>query len=217
MKPKTWKYKFPSLGHVRDVEGSLWDVRDIRTTKHGFDLLFGSPVIDGVSHISGLPQLIATQELVEFWEANRTNVPGPRYDLPAGRTTLKRARQRLGFHFPDDLSDFWQERLNDLGTLSVAEFAVRHGLQKEMVFAARHKLLGRRARLLGWWQKPRHLKVLQSEISLKQMSKKLKISTSHAKRLRDRVRQQASLKKPATGEILDHPLVESWAVPEARG
>ena len=30
-----------------DVEGSLWDVRLIRDTKHGFDLLFGSPARPG--------------------------------------------------------------------------------------------------------------------------------------------------------------------------
>lgn len=48
------------LGQVRDVEGSLWDVRQIRDTKHGFDLLFGSPEPRLGSYKGGLPRLIAT-------------------------------------------------------------------------------------------------------------------------------------------------------------
>ena len=31
------KRKATILGQVRDVEGGLWDVRDLRDTKYGFD------------------------------------------------------------------------------------------------------------------------------------------------------------------------------------
>jgi hypothetical protein len=37
------RLKYPVIGQARDVLGRLWHVRDSRTTKHGFDLLFGSP------------------------------------------------------------------------------------------------------------------------------------------------------------------------------
>ncbi|MGD0499726.1 MAG: hypothetical protein ABSC23_14960 [Bryobacteraceae bacterium] len=88
------------IGHVRDVEGGLWDVRQIRDTKHGFDLLFGSPVPRLGSYRGGLPRLIATRPLIDFGDANRTKHDGVLYDLPAGRSTLKRVRHRLGFHRP---------------------------------------------------------------------------------------------------------------------
>src|SRR5437868_5316687 len=86
------RHKYPVVGHVHDVDGALWGVRDVRGTKHGFDLLYGSPVSRFGSYVSGLPRLIATQPLWDFWDANRTKRDGAIYDLPAGRTTLKRVR-----------------------------------------------------------------------------------------------------------------------------
>ena len=105
------------LGQVRDINGSLWDVRQIRDAKYGFDLLFGSPDSHMGNRRSGSKNLIATQALVDFWEANRINYGRVRFDLPAGRTTLKRLRRRLGFNYFEDLSDFWQERIEDLKAL----------------------------------------------------------------------------------------------------
>lgn len=137
------------LGQVRDVEGGQWDVRQIRDTKHGFDLLFGSPDDHG-SYRGGLPRLIATQSLVDFWEANRTKRDGMIFDLPAGRTTLKRVRKRLGFNCLDDVTEFWMERIEDLGSLKPREFAVRHSVNAVVACDRRFQLLGRRARQLGW-------------------------------------------------------------------
>jgi hypothetical protein len=140
------KRKAAILGQVRDVEGGLWDVREIRDTKHGFDLLFGSPEPRLGSYRGGLPRLIATQPLIDFWEANRTKRDGVKFDLPAGRTTLKRVRRRLGFHYLDDFSEFWNERIEDLEALSAREFAIRHKVDIHVVFETRRKLLGNRAR-----------------------------------------------------------------------
>ena len=75
------------LGQVVDVEGSLCDLRQIRDTRHGFDLLFGSPTRPGV-YRDGLPRLIATRALADFWEAHQTK-QRVLFDLPAGRATLK--------------------------------------------------------------------------------------------------------------------------------
>jgi EamA-like transporter family len=115
------KRKATILGQVRDVEDGLWDVRDLRDTKYGFDLLFGSPVHRLGSYRGGLPRLIATRSLKDFWEVNRTKRDGVIFDLPAGRTTLKRVRRRLGFHSLRDLSKFWKKRIEDLETLSAME------------------------------------------------------------------------------------------------
>ncbi len=187
----TRRWKYPVVGQVRDVDGILWDVRDVRTTKHGFDLLFGSPAEHHGTGF-GLPRLIATQPLYDYWDANRTNHRGVILDLPAGRTTMKRVRRRLGFNYFDDLSDFWRERIEDLQQLSPREFAARHNVNVDVVVETRMKLLGRRARLLGWWRKPEIVQILQSNISLKEVSKKLDISTSQAHRLRRQARQEYS-------------------------
>jgi hypothetical protein len=182
------KRKTTILGRVRDVEGGRWDVREIRDTKYGFDLLFGSPEHRLGSYGRGLPRLIATRALRDFWDANRLSRDGVIFDLPAGRTTLKRVRRRLGFHYYDDLAEFWQERIEDLEALSAREFAVRHNVDAGVVFETRTKLLGRRARQVGWWRKPRPLKILRSNIPLREMGEKLSISISQAKRLRDQAR-----------------------------
>jgi hypothetical protein len=44
-----------------------------------------------------------------FWKANTVL-----FDLPAGRTTLKRVWRRLGFRYLDDLSEFWKSCIEDL-------------------------------------------------------------------------------------------------------
>lgn len=182
------KMKYPILGQVRDVEDAVWDVRDIRTTKHGFDLLFGSPVSMPV-HRWGPPRLIATRSLYDFWDANRTKRDGAIYDLPAGRTTIKRIRRRLGFHSLKDLSKFWHARIEDLQKLSARDFASKHDVNIRVVFETRYKLLGKQARDLNGWHDPATLEVLRSNLTLREMGEKLGISISHAKRLRDRARQ----------------------------
>lgn len=178
------------LSHVYDAEGILWGVKDVRTTKYGFNLLFGSPVARPGVYERGNPRLIATQELVDFWEANRLKYGSVLFDLPAGRTTLKRLRSRLGFNYNNDRAAFWRERLEDLKTLSMSGFAKRHNVDPNVASDVRFKLLGRRARQLGWWRKPRFLKILRSGITLREMGEKLGISISHAKRIRDQALQE---------------------------
>jgi hypothetical protein len=177
------------LGQVVDVEGYVWDVRQIRDTKHGFELLFGSPARPGI-YRGGLPRLIATRPLADFWEANQTKHSGVLFDLPAGRTTLKRVRHRLGFNYHQDRADFWQERIQDLASLKSREFARRHSVPVYTVVDIRRKLLGNSTRPAGWWRKPEFLEILRSNVSLRVMGEKLGISTSQAHRLKRRARFQ---------------------------
>ncbi len=180
--------KYPACGQVRDVDGRLWDVRDVRNTKHGFDLLFGSLASRLGRWGCGLPALIATQPLVDFWETNRTKHNGMINDLPAGRTTLKRVRSRLGFHYFEDTSEFFLERIEDLMTLSTRAFTIRHKADALLVRETRLKLLGRRAREVGWWREAGPLEILRSNIPLREMGEKLDISISQAHRLKYRAR-----------------------------
>lgn len=205
------KQRFPILGQVRDVEHTLWDVRQIRDTKHGFDLLFGTPEL--ARYRGGHPSLIATQPLIDFWDANRTMHDGVLYDLPAGRSTLKRLRHRFGFHYLDDLSAFWKERLEDLEALTVRQFAMRHNVDVGVVFETRNRLLGRRARELDWWREPRPLAILRSNISLRELGEKLSISITHAKRLRDKARAPVPSAQPPSRTFDPGSRVDQSACP----
>lgn len=186
-------YRNPKiLFYVTDVEGSLWGVRQIRETKHGFDLLFGSPESHLGAYRGGLPRLIATQELRDFWEANSTKHDGIMYDLPAGRSTLKRVRRRLGRNYLKDRDRFWSDHLEELRTLTPRQFAARYGIDPSMASDARLRWVGRTARPLGWWQNQEPLQVLQSKLTLREMGEKLSISTSQAHRLRRRAQLPAA-------------------------
>jgi hypothetical protein len=182
------KCKYPVLGQVRDVENDIWDVRDIRATKHGFDLLYGSPVYRLANDSCGLPRLIVTRELAAYWEINRTKHDGVLFDLPAGRTTLKRARNRQGFHYHRDTKNYWNEHIRDLEALPAREVAARHNVDLKVAFERRRQFVGKVARPLDWWRTPHTLDVLRSDITLREIGEKLGIGTSHASRLRDRAR-----------------------------
>lgn len=182
--------KYPVIGEVRDLDGHWWDVREIRDTRHGFDLYFGTPANNHGAYRGGLPRLIATKALQDFWHANRTTGRGFLFDLPAGRTTLKRARKRLGFNYLDDLTEFWTDRIEELGSLPVHEFAARHGVDRSVAFERRRRMLGKRARAIGWWRKPEIRAILLSCLTLSQVGRRLDISISQAKRLRDKAKQE---------------------------
>jgi hypothetical protein len=149
-------------------------------------LLFGAKLPIPGSFQGGRGHLIATQPLVDFREANRRNHDGVITDLPSGRTILKRMRRRLGFNCFEEIPELWQGRIEDLDTLSAREFALRHNVDVQVVFDTRRKLLGTVTRDPDWWRKARPLKVLRSNIQLREVGRKLGISISHAERLRDR-------------------------------
>ncbi|MGA7409427.1 MAG: hypothetical protein WBW33_03015 [Bryobacteraceae bacterium] len=183
--------RYPICGQVRDVDGALWNVRDVRTTKHGLDLYYGSPDKAHDTHRGGPLRLIVTKDLRDFWWDNRLESHGLLFDLPAGRTTLKRARNRLQFNQRDAVRDFWTERLDDLATLPTCEFAAKYGVDKTRAFDWRFRLVGQRARPLGWWRTPETFKILLSDMKLREVGEELGIGTSHAMRLRRRAKQES--------------------------
>jgi hypothetical protein len=186
-------HKYPVCGQVRDVDGALWDVRDVRSTKHGFDLYLGS--LDGArgrGAVGGLPHLIVTKELRDYWRDNREKSHGVLYDLPAGRSTLRRARTRLRFNQREARREFWMDRVEDLATMPIREFAAKHDVSPDVAFDWRFRLVGYRARPLGWWRTPETIKILLSDMTLSQVGRELGIGTSHAMRLRRRAKQESS-------------------------
>ena len=191
--PKAWvsqaqdKRERATICQIRDVHGVNWDVRQIRPTKHGFHLFFGSPA---GSPWSSNPCIIATKELRNFWDSNRTRHDGFIYDLPVGRSTVKRLRRRLQFNFREDWCKFWQDRIEDLKNISARDFAAKHNLDQLVVFDMRNKLLGRRARQIGWWREPRVVDILLAKGTLRAAAEKLCIGTSQVFRLREKARKE---------------------------
>jgi hypothetical protein len=178
--------KFPILGQIADVDGTVWDIRDTRATKHGFDLMFGSAANDHGAYNGGPPRLICTKELHDFWDHNRLKGNGFLFNLPAGRTTLKRLRRRFRFNFDRDTEKFWTDHKEDLKSLKPREFARKYNLNIEVVFDRRQKHVGRSAREIGWWRTPETIALLGSPLTLREIGLRLNISTSQVHRLRRR-------------------------------
>ncbi len=174
---------------IFDTDGTLWDVKEARATKYGFDLLFGLPANTGLGRFIGPKRLIATPALVGFWETHRTD-EGYVYDLPAGRSTLKRVRSRLRLNYVNDRRELWKKRKDDLQRLPTLEFAERYNVTKERTNDWRFLLVGRATRPVNWWQHPAALAVLRKPgAKLREIAKALNIGTSHANRLRLRALQ----------------------------
>jgi len=170
-------------GRVKDFNKVLWNVREVRPTKHGFDLYFGTPHETYYVPYHGSTQLIVTKALRDFWHANRTKRLRFFLDLPAAANSLKRAVRRLRFNHRDEVRAFWTERAEDLASLPTREFAAKHGVDPGLAFEWRFKLV-RRGRPAGWWRTPEILKVLLSGVSLGEAGRELGIGISEVHRLR---------------------------------
>jgi hypothetical protein len=185
---RNYRDKIPVLFQTSDYQEALWEVTKVRPTKHGFDLLLGYRI--GTFFGLGPSRVIVTRELKDFWETNKVNA-GFAYTLPAGRTTLKRIRKRLGYNFRKAMSKYWMDRLGDLGTMRPRDFAVKHGIAREVAFDTRRRLLGKVAREKGWWNQPAILEFLRSDVKVREISEKLGVSLTQACRLRMRAQQKS--------------------------
>lgn len=199
------KRELPVLFTVNDYKGTLCFITQTRPTNHGFDVLYGYPENKIFGY--GPQRLISTRELVDFWEKYRTSTEFLTYDLPVGRTTIKRARKRLGFNFRVDTSKFWMDRLEELKTLPVRDFAAKHGVSPGIVFDTRRKLLGKVSRDSFWWNKPAILAYLRSGASLDQIAAKLGVKHTQACRLRTIAQQKGKVKIEANTPITQ---AEGW-------
>ena len=174
--------KYPISGEIQDVERRWWWIRDVRETKHGFDLLCGSLVIRSL-HPVGYPGVIPTQPLIDFWEANKRKRDCTVYDLPAHRTTLMYVRRRYGFDVHRATDVFFRERMDDLRTLTPSQFAAKHKVGAHIVYSMRKRYLGRTSREAHWWREPRILNILLSRLTFREKAKKLGICQTHARRM----------------------------------
>ena len=184
----------PNTVTIKDALGLEWDILEARETKYGFDIYYGRRHNAVGLECGGPLRLIYSQELKSFWEKNSIRMDGTLFDLPAGRTTLKRARTALGFHWDRDSERFWRKRKKDMQELKPREFEQKHKeyhITRHRMSFWRRRMLGPKGRRpIGWWKDPEILRILLSGKSLNQMRAILpeKISTTHAKRLRTRAK-----------------------------
>ncbi len=197
---------FPKLGEITDIENTLWDVREIRPTKHGFDMHYGTRTSRASN--AGKPRLIATIDLMEFWSANGTRRDGLLFDLPARRSSLASMRTRIGFNIHDDADAFWEDRLADLASLSSQEFAIRHGVTPCSAASRRYRIFGSTLRPRGWWRKRKVVTLLLSSQSLRKVGAKLGISSCHAFHLRARARQEYGT-NPVNAKLISFPVAQT--------
>jgi hypothetical protein len=198
--------KFPKLGEIIDIENTLWDVREIRPTKHGFDMHYGTRA--SRAYNGRIPRLIATIDLMEFWSANGTRHDGFLFDLPASHHSLTSMRARLGFNFFEATAAFWEDRIADLASLSSQEFATRHGVTPCSAASRRYRIFGTTLRPRGWWRKRNVLTLLLSSQTLRKVGAKLSISSCHAFHLRARARQEYGINAVNT-KLISFPVAQT--------
>ena len=95
------------IGHAQDYKGNSYDVREIRPTPHGFDVLLGWP--DSLQRGQGGsgPKVILTTALADFLVA--TKLAPAEWVLPIGGTTIKRLRRELALNWYRDKGQWWLE------------------------------------------------------------------------------------------------------------
>jgi hypothetical protein len=197
---------FRDLVTIKDALGTEWQIHEARSTKYGFDVFYGRKKNPGPYDVGGPCRLIYTNELKAFWEKYSLRYDGRIFDLPSGRTTLKRARQALGFNWLEDSKRFWRKHKSDLINLRPREFEEKYKEKyKEQEITGqrmsdwRFRLCGGKARPLGWWKDPEVLKLLLSGRTLNAVGAELGISTSQVARLRRRAKRAFEIR---SGELI---------------
>jgi hypothetical protein len=167
---------------VKDVFGRWFKVSEIRTTRHSFDVYLGR-----------------AEDRVKRWGIGRTGVilakPLARYltrlrmrpwdiDLPISTCTLNKLRKRLGFHIRRDIRHWWEDRREQLATLSRVEFAALHGRHRTTVGYHGKHLIGPRIKPRFWWKAPDVQALLLSGRQDAEIATALSIAPSSVRRLR---------------------------------
>lgn len=101
-------------GRVNDFNKAPWNVCELRPTKHGFDLYFGTRRDTYRAPYSSPSTLMVRRALRDFRHANRAK--GLRFflDLPVSSSALELALRRLRLNHREDVKAFWNERVQDL-------------------------------------------------------------------------------------------------------
>jgi hypothetical protein len=177
------------IGKAKDAWGDMWDVRESRPTAHGFDILIGWP--EGLRGKGfGGPRAIATPQLLAYMELHSLDRDGSIYDLPVGRTTVRRLRRLMGMNYYEASYDWWIERMPDLALMDGVEFARLHGVHGAAVSIWRKELLGeKRLRDPFWWKEDPAKSLLLSGYPSAYIADRLEIAASTVRVLRRKLKE----------------------------
>ena len=109
------------IGTTLDVHGNPWDVREYRSTVHGFQIAIGWPQGEFRGRGGRGVAVIPTQALMEYLSATRLRDVA----VPIGLTAVKRLRAGAGIRW--DWDSWWSARADDLRTMTLQQFCARHG------------------------------------------------------------------------------------------
>lgn len=109
------------IGQVIDVHGIEWDVRERRSTPHGWYVYIGWPKGEQRGRGGRGVATIPTQCLMEYIGNTRLKD----IDLPIGSQAIKRLRSEHGITW--DWDAWWQYRADDLKSMTLESFCQRHG------------------------------------------------------------------------------------------
>lgn len=109
------------IGEATDYAGQQWVVRERRPTGHGWDILVGWPEDAERGRGGRGVAVIITAELAQYLTVTR------RRDmvLPIGATAISRMRREIGVSWSWD--DWWEQRRDDLLSMTLEVFCLRHG------------------------------------------------------------------------------------------
>ncbi len=185
------KKAYPPYLQIRDIDDLLWNIRETRPTRHGFDLFFGYParvLLRKQRGPVGKFRLIVTRELVSYWEAHYSDEAAI-YDIPASRKIINRMSRRVCFNIElEHRRSIRRRRTIPPEPPSVCEFARLYNVSLEDAEEWRLFLLEPTPRPHQWWRDPAPVAVLLSTASLAETAATLGISSTYASRLRNRVR-----------------------------
>lgn len=112
------------IGNATDHAGLVWDVRERRPSKHGFDVLIGWPQGEPRGQGGRGVAVILSAELARYLVETRQRD----IDLPIGLTAAKRLRRELRITWSWDA--WWAARADDLRTLTLEAFCNLHGCSR---------------------------------------------------------------------------------------
>jgi len=176
--PRAQRYR------VKDVFGHWCEVSEIRTTGHQFDVYLGWIAGRNKGRAGGRSEVILTRPLAKY--LTRLRMRPWNIDFPIAPCTVNNLRKRMGYHIRRDIRNWWEERREDLSTLSRVQFAKTHKRTKGAVSYQGKTLVGRRIKPRYWWKAPEVRALILSDKPDVEIAAALGIARSSVRRLRMR-------------------------------
>lgn len=176
------------IGQIKDIDNVTYDIREKRPTTHGWDLCLGWPTgIQRGKGGGGGPRVILTTDLVEYLKMEKSSTK--RIDLPIGKTSIARLRRLLGMNWQSDRAQWWEDRVDDLASLTLTQFSKRHQVSTGATCTARQSIFGSTQRPEGWWLEYEILTLLAGDSPRIHIADQLDVSLGSVGRLRHLVRK----------------------------